>query len=199
MKKIIVFVVTFSLLLSGMLVAVGGEATDELEIILEDQPWRYEKEEDYYVIRYDTELELTAEYRDRDDFVWFLDEEEIGEGKEITHLFDETGEFELRAETGGGVVQGSVTVFVDDEGPYGDHIVVNDENITLGESTSVNETEEVEFSGRYFKDDATGEIDRYQWNFSDVSEIQEGENVTHDFDVPGEYNVNLNVTDAVGN
>ena len=171
----------------------------ELEIILERQPWRYEKEEDYYVIRYDTELQLTAEYRDRDDFVWFLDDEEIGEGREITHLFNETGELELTAETTDGRVSGSVMVFVDDEGPHGPHIVVNDENITLGEGTSVNETEEVEFSGRYFEDDETGEVDRYQWNFSDGSEIQEGENVTHIFDVPGEYDVSLNVTDAVGN
>ncbi len=172
---------------------------DELEIILERQPWRYEKEEGFYVVRYDTELQLTAEYRDREDFFWFLDEEEIGEGREITYHFDDTGELELRAETSDGRISGSVTILVDDEGPHGPHIVVNDENITLGESTSVNETEEIEFSGKYFEDDATGEVDRYQWNFSDGSEIQEGENVTHIFDVPGEYEVSLNVTDAIGN
>ncbi len=172
---------------------------EELEIILERQPWRYEKEENHYVVRYDTELLLTAEYRDRDDFIWFLNDQEIDEGREITHLFDETGELELKAETSDGRISGSVTVFVDDEGPHGEHIVVNGENITLGESVSVNETEEVEFNATYFEDDATGVVDRYQWNFSDGSEIQEGENVTHIFEVPGEYEVSLNVTDAVGN
>jgi len=185
---------------------------EELEIILERQPWRFEKKEGYYVVRNDTELQLTADYRGRDDFLWFLDGEEIDEGIEITHRFNKTGEWNLIARTEDEKIEGNVTVLVDGEGPRvpddTPYIVVNDENISVDETDDldertayVNETEEVEFNATYFEDIGTGQVDWYEWNFSDDSGIHDRdvENITHVFDVPGEYNVNLNVTDAVGN
>ena len=187
----------------------------EVEILVdpdrEVRPSIFEKEneESEWVIREGTNVTFRAEYTPVTSraiyYRWSWDEDTHEEGADLTdfsYKFDEATEGELIlevTESSGEEISDTIPITVDRDGPQGEHITVNNENISLGNISHVNETEEVEFSGRYFEDVATGVVDMYQWNFSDGSEIQEGENVTHTFDEPGEYEVNLNVTDVIGN
>ncbi|MBS3781137.1 MAG: PKD domain-containing protein [Candidatus Thermoplasmatota archaeon] len=192
----------------------------DVEILVDPEnevrPNIFEKEEEGdWVIRKGTNLTFRAEYMANTsqaiNYHWTWGDISR-EGEDFTYTFNETMDKdevkELKVkieESSGNEIGDSINITVDGEGPTGEHIVVNDENVTVDGSIDVNETladeegEGVEFSAVNFNDTHTGIVNRYQWNFSDGSEIQEGMNVTHPFEVPGYYNLTLNVTDIVGN
>ncbi|MFW6064508.1 MAG: PKD domain-containing protein [Candidatus Natronoplasma sp.] len=186
----------------------------------EVRPHIFEKEEDEevdWVIRKGTNVTFEADYTpvtsEAISYTWTYGDRDpvYGEDQiEFSHIFDETtGEDDWEIlnlkveESSGEMIDDSINIVVDDEGPRGEHIIVNEENIDLGHSTNVDEQEEVEFSASDFHDNATGDVAEYKWTFNYTEEHDEahdeGENITHAFDVPGEYEVSLNVTDIVGN
>ncbi len=183
----------------------------EVNIILEEGPRVYLKEIEEndeliteYIVRQDTNVTCIADFVDPvgseedAEYTWYLyldgDEDEIGTGEEINHVFTNTGERTLKVEvfeTGGHITTDEVTVFVDGRAPQG----------VIDGDFEGNESEELTFSAYGFTDDS-GEIGYYQWNFTDGSDPVEGPdmyNVTHAFDLYGTYNVKLNITDVVGN
>ncbi len=178
----------------------------DVSIFLEREPWIFERDEDHYVIRKDSEAEIRSVYENpiskAVNYTWTLGGDVIGYGEDITHAFNDTGEMTLAVEveeSNGRFISNETFVVVDDEGPQGT-IKVRGEEIL--ESTTADEGEELNFSAENFVDEATGNISMYQWNFSDESEPVSGANLTnvnHTFDIPGSYNVTLNVTDPVGN
>ncbi|MFP3872702.1 MAG: InlB B-repeat-containing protein [Candidatus Aenigmatarchaeota archaeon] len=178
----------------------------EVDILIEREPWVFEKADNHYVIKKDTEAVLNSEYQNPIskalNFTWKLDDEIIGYDEEMAQAFNDTGEMTLELEveeSNGRIISDDAAVVVDDEGPQGT-IKVRGEEIV--ESTTADEGEELNFSAENFEDTATGNISSYQWNFSDDSEPMIGANLTHlnhTFDIPGSYNVTLNVTDPVGN
>ncbi|MEF8835457.1 MAG: PKD domain-containing protein [Candidatus Thermoplasmatota archaeon] len=178
----------------------------EVDINIANEPWIHELEgEGEYIIRKDTEAELMADYQNPTstalEYNWTLDGDSIGEGEVTTHTFSDGDSGTLTIEVTESrdktdPIYDSVNITVDDQGPDGDILIDGD----VEQSPEVNEDEEIEFSGAEI-DDQTG-IDQYKWtfNFSDGAKSQEeGMNVTHTFDVPGGYDVTLNVTDGVGN
>ncbi len=178
----------------------------QADIIVNDETWIHEKKDDHFVIRKGTEAKLECDYTNPTsqaiDFEWSFGGNVIGEEQDITHTFDVTGTMDLTVEveeSNGLTISDEITVTVDDEGPQGDHIKVDKKKIGLHNMTSVDEDTEVDFSAIDFEDVGTGLVKRYSWNFSDGSSIQEGMNLTHTFNDPGEYVVKLNLTDGVGN
>ncbi|MEF8874253.1 MAG: PKD domain-containing protein [Candidatus Thermoplasmatota archaeon] len=178
----------------------------DVDIFIEREPRIFERDEDHYVIKKDTEAAIKSDYENAVskavNYTWTVDEEVIGYGEEITHAFNDTEETNLAVEveeSNGRIISNETLVVIEDEGPHGT-IKVRGEEIL--ESTTADEGEALNFSAENFVDEATDNISRYEWNFSDGSETRTGANltnVTHTFDVPGSYNVTLNVTDPVGN
>ncbi|MFW6141109.1 MAG: PKD domain-containing protein [Candidatus Saliniplasma sp.] len=179
----------------------------EVDIILGEGPRVYRKEieedgevEDHYIVREGTNVTCTADFVDAvgseedAEYTWYLDDDQIGTGDEINHIFTDTGDRTLKVEvleTGGNITTDDVSVFVDGQEPTGD----------IEGDFLVDEDEEFSLSAYNFTDDS-GEIGYYQWNFSDGSDPIEGPelyNVTHTFDLHGNYSVKLNITDVVGN
>lgn len=167
----------------------------EASIVLEQAGNVYLKEDDYYIIREDTEVKGEAHFEDpvseAESYTWNLLGEEISTGKDLTYTFTSPGARELEVvvkDTSGNETTDSVTVLIDGQGPSG--------TITA-DNTTVNEGQEVMFSASDFQD--AGEIRDYQWNFSDGSGHEMGVNVTHTFNLYYTYNVTVNVTDVVGN
>ncbi len=181
----------------------------EVEIVINNlhEPTIYEKEEnEEFIVKGGTEVVFEAVHENPIsqpvDFDWDIpvDYEEDDEDpwiRTVTFEEDHSGTVSVVVtESNGETVQDEVEIVVDVEGPDG-YILVDGEEVE--DETSVNEDEEIEFSAANITDEITGVITQYRWNFSDESEIQEGENVTHTFETPGEYDVTVNVTDAVGN
>ncbi len=181
----------------------------EAVLSIEREPWVFNRTADHYVIRKDSEVELICEYENpvshAVNFTWLLNGEEIGYGEnktELTYAFNETDEKTLEVnieESNSNIITEHLTIVVDDEGPQGTMIVRGE---MVPETTTADEGEELNFSAENFEDAATGNISRYKWNFSDESEPRSGANLTklnHTFDIPGSYNVTLNVTDPIGN
>ncbi len=184
----------------------------EVNIIMPDVRGVMEIDDDdidyEYVLKEGNEFEIGADYESETSsaisFDWYWRGQHIGEDEEIEYAFDEPGEGELEVEvedSAGFEYEASVDLMIDGEAPTGDHIIVNEEEVEVGDETYVNETEEIEFSAIDFEDELTG-IGNYKWNFSDDADIIEGSdemNVTHEYEIPGYYEVSLNVTDGVGN
>ena len=182
----------------------------EVDITITNEPWVQEMEEEDevdYVIRKGEEVELTADFESETShpisYEWTWDGEPIDiDGHHGLYTFEEAEEADLEVEvedSGGFEPSDSLTLVIDDEGPQGDYILVDEKEVEIGQDTSVNEDQEIDFSGEDFYDEATGIVRSYEWNFSDDTEIKEGMNVTHEFDIPDVYEVTLNVTDGVGN
>jgi len=178
----------------------------EVNIILEEGPRVYLKEieendevVDYYIVRDGTNVTCTADFVDPvgseedAEFTWYFDDQEIGTGSEIDYEFIGHGEGILKVEvleTGGHITTDELTVFVDGRAPEGE----------IEGDFEVKEGEEVSLSAYNFTDE--GEIGYYEWNFTDGTDPIEGPdlyNVTHTFDLYGTFNVQLNITDVVGN
>ncbi|MFO7791907.1 MAG: PKD domain-containing protein [Candidatus Saliniplasma sp.] len=179
----------------------------EVDISLEESPRVYLKEvegddevEEEYIVRKDTNVTCTADFFDPvgseedAEYTWYLEGSEIGTGSEIYHEFTGSGEKTLEVEvieTGQHETTDEITVYVDDAAPTGE----------IEGDFEVDEGEELSLSAYNFTDDS-GEIGYYQWNFTDGSDPIEGPeqyNVTHTFDLYGTYDVELNITDVVGN
>ncbi|MBS3817246.1 MAG: PKD domain-containing protein [Candidatus Thermoplasmatota archaeon] len=197
---------------SDVILDVRESEEGELDIVFEGgEPWRYEhpEEENYTVIKKDTELKMIAEYMNPVSralsYTWSLGGEEIGTGEEVTYAFNESGEKELElavVESNNNTITDDLTILVDDEGPQGDYIEVNGENVTLGDTITVDEDKEIYFNASNFEDVGTGTISNYEWNFTDVNQPRSGTNLTnisHTFDAPGSFDVILNLSDPVGN
>lgn len=190
----------------------------EVELMIEDQEWIKEMEYDEfgydYVIRKGQEATITAEYESETSspvsYEWRWTDDKQGDGEydypeetiEITLKFEEVKEaedFEFTVrDTAGFDPTDSLTINVNDQGPEGEYVLVDEEEVSIGEFAYVNESDEVEFSAEDFSDESTGEITEYSWYFGEENEAT-GENVTHEFEVPGVYEMTLNVTDGVGN
>lgn len=166
-----------------------------VSITLEQAGNVYLKEEDHYIIRQNTEVNGEAQFEDpvseAESYTWNLDGDEISTGKDLTYTFTSSGEKQLEVvveDTGGDEITESVTLLIDGQGPQG--------TITA-DNTTVDEGQEIIFSASEFVDE--GEIRDYEWNFSDGSSHEMGVNVTHTFELYGTYDVQVNVTDVVGN
>ncbi len=170
----------------------AGNASIELQ---EKQTVRLKKE-GYYIVKQGTEVNGTVIFEDPVgealSYTWLLDGSQIDTGEKLQHTFNkEPREKDLTVEvveSGGNVTSESVKVLVDNAPPTG-QITVSNETIDEGGL--------VDFSASSFEDN--GEIRDYKWNFSDGSEEQMGMNVSHTFELHGEYEVSVTVTDAVGN
>ncbi len=188
----------------------------DVEIIMAREPWIYEHEdkENYtdFVIRKDTEATITAQYENPIshalNYTWLLDGEEIESGEdasELIHAFNDTGEMSLEViveESSGNVTNDQLTIMVEDEGPQGESINVDGDEIGIEETVTLDEKTEAYFNASDFEDAATAMISNYEWNFTDTNETRSGANMTnvsHTFTTPGTYDVILNLTDPVGN
>ncbi|GEM_PF-3547137 len=170
----------------------------------------FQKRDDHFVMRDDTEAIFRAHHENPVshvvNYTWELEGEEIGYEEELQYTFEETDVEEktltlIVEESNGEILEDTVTIVIDEEGPEGT-IMVDGEEIPAGTSTSVDEDQEVNFTAENFVDHATGNISNYQWNFTDEDEIVSGEDmeqVNYTFEVPGSYDVILNVTDPLDN
>lgn len=172
-----------------------SEAGDA-DIVLEVGPEVHMEEEDYYIVKQGSKVTCIADFTDpvgnEEDAIyeWYVDDEGIGEGETIDYIFNNTGEKVLNVvitETGGHITEANITVLVDGTPPQGN----------IEGDLVVEEEEEFQLSAYNFTDE--GVIGRYEWNFSDDSSIKTGMNVTHTYELYGNYNVTLNITDVVGN
>lgn len=170
----------------------------EASITLQESASVYRKRNTTYIVKEGTNVSCEAQFTDpvSDEegvnYSWLIDDSSIGKyGEEITHIFDNEGTLDLSVEiveTGGQVTEANLTIIVDGSGPSGE--------ITVDNST-VEEGQSVQFSAFGFTDE--GVIIDYEWNFSDGSDIAREMNVTHTFELKGSYEVELNITDIVGN
>lgn len=170
----------------------------EVGISLEENDHVYYKGNDTYVVKLDSNVTCTADFTDpvgsEEDanMSWSVDNSPIEKyGETIVHKFTDEDTVELTVdieETSGATTSASVTVIVDGTGPGGT-IETN--------MNAVDEGQSIDFSAFNFTDE--GKVRDYEWNFSDGSELVDGANVTHVFDLHGVYEVKVNATDIVGN
>lgn len=170
------------------------------EVTLNIEAKIYQKEDRTYVVKEGSEIEASASYTSPSgkegevNYSWELDDEPLNKyTKTITQPFDTEGEYNLSievTETSGLTNETWVNIIVDGTGPTGD---------IDADNTTIDEGQTIDFSASSFEGPTPIPNDGYEWNFSDGSEIEIGENVTHRFDLKGEYPVKLNVTDSIGN
>ncbi|MFP4000689.1 MAG: PKD domain-containing protein [Thermoplasmata archaeon] len=162
-----------------------------------------------YVVKDGTEVVFEAEHQNDVSqaihYDWDLPVEYDGDEdpwmRTITFEKGDSGDHTVSVnvtESSGNYVEDEIDITVDVDGPDGP-ILVDDKEYSDDDTLNVNESEEIDFSGSQITDDATDSVALYRWNFTDGSQIQEGMNITHEFETPGEYDVTLNVTDAVEN
>ncbi len=175
----------------------------EAEVILVEDEHVYLMEDEKYAVRQDEEVTLIADFLDpvgdeaAANYTWYVDGTELEEyGDEITHVFTTESTVEnptnisLEVTSAGGlVVYAYADVVVDGTGPTGE--------IEVDPDTTIGENEEIQFSAYNFTDEVG--IRSYEWNFSDDTDLVRDMNVSHAFELYGDYTVTLNVTDNVGN
>ena len=110
--------------------------------------------------------------------------------KIITHSFPVNSDYQV------------TLIVTDDNGATGTDtatIIINPNQLPVadaGPDQTITVDATVSFDGSDSSDD--GNIDSYDWNFGDESEIASGPSVTHVYDTAGTYTVTLTVTDNGG-
>ncbi|MEM9775345.1 MAG: PKD domain-containing protein [Chloroflexota bacterium] len=125
---------------------------------------------------------------------WTLNNVEIGNTAVITQLFESEGSYTVELEVSDNdqqVATNSVTIIV---GPTGPQVP----NATISSAFDLSDQEglTVEFDASQ-STDLNNDIVRYVWSFGDGN-FAEGVKVTHRYEVEGNYNVMLEVTDSQG-
>ncbi len=172
----------------------------EVSLTIEQGVDVYQEDNKTYVVKQGSEFKAISDYDDPIgqeegvNYSWQLNGDDLEKyTKTITHTFEEEGEETLTivvTETSGEQITEEVTMIVDGSGPTGS---------IDADNTTVDEGDIITFSASSFEDDTPIPEDGYEWNFSDGSEIMTGENVTHRFNLKGTYDVQLNITDSLGN
>ena len=119
-------------------------------------------------------------------YKWNFGDGESGSGEAISHTFSGSGLYNVTltvTDNKGKVSTASTTVDVTNAPPQ---VTITASNLQGGAPHTVT------FSAT--ASDSDGEIMGYEWNFGD-GETGTGETVTHTFDLPGTYQVELKVTD----
>lgn len=157
----------------------------------------YDEDEEAYIVKQGENITAIADFvnpydEPAESYTWFIDGDDLDlENATIEYKFEEEGTFELRVvvvDTARQTFENSTTVIVDGTGPQGD---------IYADNTTVEERQRIEFSAYDFE--SVSDIREFLWNFSDGSEHVRGTNVTHAFELYGEYEVSVNATDRLGN
>lgn len=172
----------------------GNVASDTYEIDVIEPSMNITKRKTEYIQKEPTEItfnatEVATASTDVEQYEWDFGDGNGGTGETTTHKYEDTG-----------VYDGTLTI----TDQFGNKNTVNfsvlyaqDNRAVITKPDGVIPTgQPIEFSGS--DSDAGGfAVDEFAWEFSDGG-TREGRNVEYTFDRPGEYDVNLKITDTIG-